>query len=185
VARSETPDDPQRRNPARSGNPARRAQAARTPTTRATGPEQADRAGSDRRLKFPHRDARGRVDTLPDLILGVLVWLLVALVILALFDGVLAALGQSFGRTSGWICGVLAVWLFTEEYRAWRPVSGRPVVALLGVLIGGAMGLAVAGLASALPAMVSGFLGVAVATLAYAVLWYSGVRILARRSGQE
>jgi hypothetical protein len=183
VARSETPDDPPRRNPARSGNPARRAEAARTPGSRPAGPEKPDSA--DRRLKFPHRDARGRVDTLPDLILGVLVWLLVALVILAIFDGVLAALGQSFGRTSGWICGVLAVWLFTEEYRAWRPVSGRPVVALLGVLVGGAMGLAVAGVASGLPAMVSGFLGVAVATLAYAVLWYSGVRILARRSGQE
>jgi hypothetical protein len=136
------------------------------------------------RPKFPQRDAAGRVGTLPDLLVGVLVWLLVALALLLLIDGAAWLIGQGFGGTSGWIAGLLAVWLFAEEFRAWRPVPARGALAAVAAFIAGAMGVATTGLAAALPKLVSGFLGVSVAALAYALLWYYGVRWLARRSGE-
>jgi len=147
----------------------------------ANKPEDGGTAG---KLKFPHRDAKGRVDTLPDLLVGVIVWLVVALLLLLVVEGVGALAGQGFGHTSGWIAGLLAVWLFAEEYRAWQPVPARVAVAVLGLLVGGTMGVAVAGLTGSLPRLVSGFVAVSVAALAYAVLWYFGVRWLARRSGE-
>jgi hypothetical protein len=136
-------------------------------------------------LKFPHRDENGRVDTLLDLLVGVVMWLLAALVLLLVVELIAWALGSGFGETSGWLAGALAVLMFAEEYRAWRPVPGRAPLALLGVLVGGTMGVATTGLINALPHLVSGFVGVAVATLAYAILWYFGVRWLARRSGER
>src|SRR3954468_18344863 len=113
----------------------------------ANKPEDGGTAG---KLKFPHRDAKGRVDTLPDLLVGVIVWLVVALLLLLVVEGVGALAGQGFGHTSGWIAGLLAVWLFAEEYRAWRPVPARAAVAVLGLLVGGTMGVAVAGLTGSL-----------------------------------
>jgi hypothetical protein len=125
------------------------------------------------------------VDTLPDLLVGVVVWLLVGLVILLAIEGVGAALGQGFGGTSGWIAGILAVWLFAEEYRAWRPVPARLALAVLSAAVGGTIGLVLTGLVSALPALLRGFVGIAVAALVYAILWYFGVRWAARRSGER
>lgn len=141
--------------------------------------------GTSGKLKFPHRDGKGRVDTLPDLLVGVIVWLVVALLLLLVIEGVGALAGQGFGNTSGWIAGLLAVWLFAEEYRAWRPVPARVAVAALGAVVGVTMGGAAAGLTGSLPRLVSGFVGVSVAALAYAVLWYFGVRWLARRAGER
>jgi hypothetical protein len=182
------PGNPDRAgDPARSGNPARRAEAARhepRPRTPAAGAPGRS-AGPESKVKFPRRDALGRVDRLSELLVGVVVWLLVALALLLVVEGIAAAFGQGFGRTSGWIAGVLAVWLFAEEYRAWRPVPARVAVAALGVVVAGTMGGATSGLLSGLPALVSGFVGVAVAALAYAILWFFGVRVLARRSGEE
>jgi hypothetical protein len=136
-------------------------------------------------LKFPHKDADGRVDSLLDLLVGVVMWLVVALLLLLVIEAIAWALGQGFGGTSGWIAGLLAVWMFAEEFRAWRPVPARGPLALVSALVGGTMGFATAGLISALPKLVSGFVGVAVAALAYAILWYFGVRWLARRSGER
>lgn len=163
----------------RSGTPGQ------PPRNRPADPAGQPRPAVDNKLKFPHRDPAGRVDTLPDLLVGVIVWLVAALLILLVIEGIGAAAGQGFGHTSGWIAGVLAVWLFAEEYRAWRPTPARVAVAGLGTVVGLAMGAATAGLVGVLPRLVSGFVGVSVAALAYAVLWFFGVRWLARRSGER
>ncbi len=152
---------------------------ARTPAGRAPSPQPPGK------LQFPRRDGDGRVVSLPDLLLGVAVWLVVALVILLLFEGVGALLGQGFGHTSGWIAGLLAVWLFAEEYRAWRPVPARLPLAVFGTVCGGTIGFAVAYLLRGLPALVAGFVGVTVAAGIYALLWYFGVRWAAQRSGER
>jgi hypothetical protein len=132
---------------------------------------------------FPRRDADGRVVHLTDLLAWVAVGLVLGLVVLLLIDGLTSLLGFGrFGQLSGWLAGILPVWLFTEEFRAWRGVPARAGMALVSGLLAGVLGFAVAMTVSdVLPPLGSGAIGAAISALLYGVLWYMGIRWLADR----
>jgi hypothetical protein len=78
----------------------------------------------------------------------------------------------------------LAVWLFVEDFRAWKGVRARAgvmlIAAALGFLAGGALNVAI----GSLPRVYSGAISVTLAALVYAVVWYFGIRALAGRVGE-
>src|SRR4051812_10064839 len=123
-------------------------------------------------------------ERLGELLLAVAVGLVLGAVVLVVVDGLTALIGWGrFGEISGWLAGVMPVWLFVEEYRAWREVPTRIVVTLLSLVVAVPVALAAAGLAaSPLPPLGSGLIGVAVGSVAYAVLWYVGIRWIAARA---
>jgi hypothetical protein len=129
---------------------------------------------------FPRRDADGRVIRLADLLASAAAGLVIGLVVLVIIDGFMALVGLGrFGQASGWLAGILPVWLFAEEFRAWRGVRSRVGMALISALLAGTLGFAAAAVtAGALPPLWSGALGVAISALLYGVLWYVGVRWL-------
>jgi hypothetical protein len=133
---------------------------------------------------FPRRDADGRVVHLVELIAWVGAGLVLGFVVLLVIDGVSSLLGAGrFGQVSGWLAAILPVWLFTEEFRAWRAVPARIITALgcgvLAVVIGFSASIAAA---HALPPLGSGAVGAAISAFLYALLWYVGIRWLADRS---
>lgn len=139
---------------------------------------------SEVRTGFPRRDEDGRVTFLADLVGVTLAGLVTGLLALVLLDWVFTLFGLGeFGRTSGWLVVILPVFLFVEEFRAWGPGPARTVAALVAVVIGIAAGLLVAGAVAALPPLATGTAAGAVFALSYALIWFLGVRWLARRTG--
>jgi hypothetical protein len=135
-------------------------------------------------IKFPRRDERGRVASATELIASVLALVAVGLVLLLAIDGLFTLLGAgSFGKISGWLAGILAVFVFVDDFRAWRGVGMRALVALIGIALGVAAGSLVNGAVNSLPKVFSGTIAVAVAALVYAVVWFYGVRWSASRFG--
>jgi hypothetical protein len=136
--------------------------------------------------KVPRRDEHGRMANLPQ-VLGVAVLFAVTnAVALVLIDGLLTLVGlASFGRSSGWLVLILPAFLYFDDFRAWRPYGLRFLAALVAVLVGLALGLAAANLASAAPPLVSGAVGALVAVVAYAPVWYVGVRLLTNNREQR
>ncbi|MEW2383744.1 hypothetical protein AB0873_16895 [Micromonospora sp. NPDC047707] len=133
---------------------------------------------------FPRRDADGRILTLGDLLGVSLAGLVVGLLAVVLFDWAFALFGAGeFGRANGWLAVILPVWLYWEDFRAWEFGAARIVTALAAGAVAVTAGLVVAGLAAGLPPLLSGALGAAAFTVAYAVVWFPGVRWLARRTG--
>jgi hypothetical protein len=132
---------------------------------------------------FPHRDAEGRVLRLVELLASVTAGLVLGLVVLLVIDGVSSLLGLGrFGQLSGWLAGILPVWLFTEEFRAWRGVPARIGMTLVSGILAGTLGFAAATtLTGGLPPLGSGAVGAAISALLYGVLWYVGIRWLADR----
>ncbi|GIG73878.1 hypothetical protein HC028_07475 [Planosporangium flavigriseum] len=132
---------------------------------------------------FPRRDAEGRVLRLAELLAWVAVGLVLGFVLLLLIDGLSSLLGLGrFGQLSGWLAGILPVWLFTEEFRAWRGVPARAGMALVSALLAGTLGFAVAvTVGDWLPPLGSGAIGAAISALLYGVLWYMGIRWLSDR----
>jgi hypothetical protein len=132
---------------------------------------------------FPRRDENGRVVRLTELLASVVAGTVLGIVVLVVIDGLTAVLGFGrFGQLSGWLAGILPVWLFVEEYRAWKAVPTRIVLAIVSVVFAGAIALAVAGAVTAvLPPLGSGAAGAAAGALLYGVLWYVGIRYLAER----
>ncbi|MER7455557.1 hypothetical protein [Micromonospora sp. NPDC126480] len=133
---------------------------------------------------FPRRDAEGRIVTLGDLLGVSLAGFVIGVLAVVLFDWAFTSFGAGdFGRANGWLAVILPVWLYWEDFRAWEFGAARVVAALVAVGVGLTAGLVVAGLAAGLPPLVSGGLGAAAFTLGYAVVWFHGVRWLARRTG--
>ena len=133
---------------------------------------------------FPRRDADGRIVGLTDLLGVVLAGVVVGVLALVLFDGVFAVLGLGeFGRANGWLAVILPAWVFVEEFRAWGPAPARVAAALVAAAVGIAGGLLAAGVTAGLPALASGALAATVFAVAYALIWFFGVRWLARRTG--
>jgi hypothetical protein len=132
---------------------------------------------------FPRRDKDGRVMRLTELLASVGAGIVLGIVVLVVIDGLTSVLGFGrFGQLSGWLAAILPVWLFVEEYRAWKAVPTRIVLAIVAVLLAGVIAMAVASAASAvLPPLGSGAAGAATGSLLYAVLWYVGIRYLAER----
>jgi hypothetical protein len=132
---------------------------------------------------FPRRDADGRIIALPDLLGVTLAGLVVGVVVLALFDGILAIAGAGdFGGANGWLALILPVWLFSEEFRTWRIGAARIAVALVAAAVSVTAGLLGAGLARDLPPLGRGAIAAAVFSLVYVLIWFHGIRWLARRS---
>lgn len=137
---------------------------------------------------FPRRDEDGRIIRLPDLLGTTLAGLVVGLLALVLLDGVFTLLGMGqFGRTSGWLVVILPAWFFAEEFRAWggqpHPGPARFAAAPVAAAVGIAAGLLVAGAVAAMPPLWTGALAGAVFAWTYALIWFLGVRWLARRTG--
>ena len=137
---------------------------------------------SDRR---PRRDADGRLTTIGDLLGVAFAGLVSGFVVLLAFEGVMSLVRLSkFGDASGWLALILPVWLFVEEFRAARYGAFRVVVALLGAGFGVAVGMTLAGFASAtFPALVSGAVGATGFTVVYSLIWFYGLRWLSHRAG--
>jgi hypothetical protein len=133
----------------------------------------------------PRRDADGRLATIGDLLGVALAGLVCGVVILLAFDGVMSLVGLSkFGHTSGWLALILPVWLFTEEFRAAGYGASRVIVAILGAGFGVAVGMTLAGFASAaFTTLVSGAVGAAGLTVVYCLVWFYGLRWLSHRAG--
>ncbi|MEV1145081.1 hypothetical protein [Micromonospora sp. NPDC049799] len=139
---------------------------------------------TEQRSGFPRRDAEGRVLSLGDLLGVGLAGLVVGLVALVLFDFAFVSFGAGeFGRANGWLAVILPAWLYWDDFRAWEFGAARVAAALAAGVLAGAAGLAVAGLVAGAPPLLSGGLGAAAFTLGYAVVWFPGVRWLARRTG--
>jgi hypothetical protein len=139
----------------------------------------------DAHLGFPRRDERGRIDGLPDLLAVLLAGLMVGVAALCLYDLVFWLLGYGkFGSASGWLALVLPTWLLVEEFRGWKGLIGRGLLALIAAGAGLALGGLAASATKVLPALVSGGVGAAVAVFSYGVVWFAGTRWLARRFGE-
>lgn len=134
---------------------------------------------TERRATFPRRDPHGRIARFDDLAVALIVALVVAFLVLVALDLLtpLAGIGRA-GSSQGWLSAVLAIWLYVEDFRAWRGVRSRlgvMLVALLaGVLAGGAAAYGVAALG--VPSLGTGAVGAAVWTLVYAPIWFFGMR---------
>lgn len=132
---------------------------------------------------FPRRDADGHVGYFRDLVVAVVVALVLGFVALTIIDAVSGISGISgFGSSSGWVAGILAAWLFVEDFRAWRGTRLRIAIAALAVLVGIGVGGTVAwGLGQLLTggtALLDGMVGVSVAALLYAPVWFYGIRFV-------
>lgn len=134
---------------------------------------------AERRATFPRRGADGRVERFGDLVVAAVAALVVAFLVLTAFDLLSPLVGiGTYGSSHGWLTAVLAVWLYVEDFRAWRGVRSRVgimlIALLLGLLAGGAAAYGLATLD--LPGLVTGSAGAAVATLVYAPVWFFGIR---------
>jgi hypothetical protein len=130
---------------------------------------------------FPRRDADGRVISLREFLIAVVVGVLLSLAALAVVETVFALLNLGdFGGASGWLTAILPIFLFVDDFRGWKRAGGakRLIVAVVGLALGLATGLVAASLASALPNIVSGTIGAFVFCVAYTVIWYTWIRWL-------
>ncbi|MFI7660328.1 hypothetical protein ACIBTW_15725 [Micromonospora parva] len=143
-----------------------------------------EQRGPEQQSGFPRRDDQGRIRTLGDLLGVCLAGLVIGVLALVLFEWGFASLGSGeFGHTNGWLAVILPAWLFWDDFRAWEFGAARVAAAVVAAAVGVFAGLLVAGLGSGLPPLLSGALGAAAFTVAYAVVWFPGVRWLARRTG--
>jgi hypothetical protein len=131
----------------------------------------------------PRRDADGRLATFGDLVGTALAGLVCGVVVLLLFELVIALVrGSGFGGTSGWLVLILPVWLFTEEFRAAGFGAYRVVAGVLAAGFGVAIGMTLAGYAAQLfPPLVSGAVGGLTLTVVYCLVWFYGMRWLIHR----
>lgn len=132
----------------------------------------------------PRRDPDGRLATIGDLVGTALAGLVIGVVLLLVFEAVLALTRvASFGNTSGWLALILPLWLFTEEFRAAGPGVHRFIVAPLAGGFGVAAGLTAAGVAAPMvPSLFSGFFGAAACVVVYCLVWFYGLRWLSSRA---
>jgi hypothetical protein len=142
-------------------------------------------APAGRIASYPPRDANGRVGTLPNILGGVVFGIVICMIVLVVIDGLFTLLGVGkFGTISGWLAGILPVWMFIEDFRAWKGVPGRIAVALAAGVLGLIAGIALSGTLTGLRPAFDGGISVAVACLIYAVIWFFGIRYLASRLGE-
>jgi hypothetical protein len=136
---------------------------------------------------YPPRDANGRIATLANMIGGVIFGAVICMIVLVIVDLLftLAGVGQ-FGWVSGWLIGILPVWMFIEDFRGWKSVGTvRYGVALIAGALGLASGVALSSHLTSLRPAFNGAISVTVAALIYAVLWFFGIRALASRLGER
>jgi hypothetical protein len=136
--------------------------------------------------KYPHRDADGRVINATEMVISVITSVAIVTVLLIAVDGLASVAGRgSFGRISGWPAAILAVWLFIEDFRAWKIGPARIGVALVAAALGALAGGLLASVLGALPPLFAGALGALLACLIYAMIWFFGVRLVAYRTTER
>jgi len=136
--------------------------------------------------KYPHRGVDGRVINATEMVISVITSVAIVTVLLIAVDGLASAAGRgSFGRISGWPAAILAVWLFIEDFRAWKIGPARVGVALVAAALGALAGGLLASVLGALPPLFAGALGALLACLIYAMIWFFGVRLVAGRTTER
>jgi hypothetical protein len=136
--------------------------------------------------QFPRRNALGRVDSAAELIGAVVLFVAVGTILVAAVDGIATLAGRgSFGRVPGWPAAILAVWMFVEEFRAWRIGPARIGLALVGAALGVFGGGLLASFLDSLQPLLQGAIAALLACLIYATLWFYGIRLLADRSPER
>jgi hypothetical protein len=137
-----------------------------------------------RQNAWPRRDSEGRITTFGHLLEAVGVLLVIGFVAVGVIDLLSTWVGiGELGGTSGWLGGLMAFWLYVEEFRAWRGTRNRLVMALAGGVLAFGAGIVVSGLLDGLPSLLSGAVGVSVAALGYAPVWYFGMRLMDGEAG--
>lgn len=136
--------------------------------------------GEKQQPRFPQRDEQGRITLLTEMLAYCLLLVAIGVVMLAAIDGIFALLSLgSFGQISGWISGVLAVFMFVDDFRAHKSNPLRWGVTGLAAALAVAAGL---GIFIQLPEfwlpLFNGALAVTAAAMLYSVLWYTGIRLL-------
>jgi hypothetical protein len=135
---------------------------------------------------FPRKDPAGRVVSFAEFVAAALASTVIGLVILVGIDALFSLLRVgTFGSISGWLAGILMVFGFVEDFRAWKGVTARIAVAAVGVVLGVILGSLVNGLVDHLPNAFSGAVAVAVAGIVYAIVWFFGIRFCASRLGEK
>ena len=142
-----------------------------------------EKAAAERATKWPRRNQEGRITDFRHLLEVVTVLLVVGLIAVALVDALSAWVRiGAWGDTGGWLGGIMAFWLYVEEFRSWRGIPGRGLAALTAGLVSVASGLVVGWLLSGfLPPLLNGAAGVSVAAYLYAPLWFFAIRRAADR----
>ena len=121
-----------------------------------------------------------------EMIVSVITSVAIVTVLLIVVDGLASVAGRgSFGRISGWPAAILAVWLFIEDFRAWRIGPARIGVALVAAALGALAGGLLASVLGVLPTLFTGALGALLACLIYAMVWFFGVRLVAERTTER
>jgi hypothetical protein len=142
-------------------------------------------APANRIASYPPRDGNGRVGTLANMVGGVIFGIVICMIVLVVIDGLFTLMGVGkFGTISGWLAGILPVWMFIEDFRAWKGVPARIAVALIAGALGLIAGIALSSTLTSLRPAFDGSISVAVTCLIYAVLWFFGIRYLASRFGE-
>ena len=140
----------------------------------------------DAAQKYPHRDADGRVVSASEMVISVITSVAIVTVLLIVVDALASVAGRgSFGRISGWPAAILAVWLFIEDFRAWKIGPARVGVALVAAALGALAGGLLASVLGVLPPLFAGALGALLACLIYAMIWFFGVRLVAGRTTER
>lgn len=133
---------------------------------------------------WPRRDSEGRITTFGHLLEAVGVLLVIGFVAVGVIDLLSTWVGiGELGGTSGWLGGLMAFWLYVEEFRAWRGVRRRLVMALAGGVLAFGFGILATGQLPSLPSLLSGAVGVTVAALVYAPVWYFGMQLMDGEAG--
>lgn len=133
---------------------------------------------------FPRRDGNGRVVSALELVGSAMAAVVIGVIVLVAIDGLFTLIGVgTFGKISGWLAGILMVFGYVEDFRAWKGVAGRAFIAVMGVVIGVAVGSIVNGALTGLASVFAGAISVAIAGLIYAVVWFFGIRWSANRFG--
>ena len=135
---------------------------------------------------FPRKDGDGRVVSFAEFVAAALASTVIGLVILIGIDALFTLLHVgTFGSISGWLAGILMVFGFIEDFRAWKGVTARIPVAVVGVALGVILGSLANGAVSVLPNAFSGAVAVAVAGVVYAIVWFFGIRWCASWFGER
>jgi hypothetical protein len=138
-----------------------------------------ERADAERATAWPRRDSKGRITTFGHLLEAVGVLLVIGLLAVGVIDLLSTWVGiGDLGGTSGWLGGLMAFWLYVEEFRAWRGTRNRLVMALAGGVLAFGAGIVITGLLDGLPSLLAGAAGVTVAALGYAAIWYFGMHLV-------
>jgi len=132
--------------------------------------------------KFPTRDAEGRIQSMVEFLAAAMAATVFTFAVLAGIDLLFTLFSDDrFGGINGWMCVVLAAFVFVDDFKAWAGTRFRVPVFIAAVLLATVTGLGVnAALPEEwLPLLAGGLAGMATVII-YVVLWFTGIRLIGR-----